>query len=213
MSSPLFEILGQALGGGQTPRDIGAKLGIEPSQAATAMSMAIPVLVSALNRNAASPQGRSALEQALDRDHDGSVLDDLGGFLGAGGGTSSGGGMGGAILGHILGSDRKQVENRIGQASGLDAATIGKLLVMVAPLVLAALSRANKQTPASTSITDILGGAAGQMGQAQGGGGDILSQILGSGAPQGGQESGGDAGLGGLASIGASVLGGLLRGR
>ena len=213
MSSPLFEILGQALGGGETPRDIGAKLGIEPSQAATAMSMAIPVLVSALNRNAASPQGRSSLENALDRDHDGSVLDDLGGFLGAGGGAGSGGGMGGAILGHILGSDRKQVENRIGQASGLDAATIGKLLVMVAPLVLAALSRANKQTPASTSITDILSGAAGQMGQAQGGGGDILSQILGSGAPQGGQSSGGDQGLGGLASIGASVLGGLLRGR
>lgn len=212
MASPLFEILGQALGGKNT-ENIGDQLGLDPAKAATAMSMAIPVLVSALNRNASATGGLQSLENALNRDHDGSVLDDLGGYLGGGGGTS--GGIGGKILGHILGGERDQVENGIGKASGIDPATIGKLLVMVAPLVLGALSRANRQTPPTTSVNDILTGATGQM-QRQGpgnvGGGDILTQILGGGGPSASSGQGG-GGLGDLASIGASVLGGLLRGR
>ena len=204
MSSPLFEILGQALGGSNTD-DISNQLGIEPSKADAAMSMAIPILVSALNRNASSPTGRQSLENAINRDHDGGILDNIGGYLGGGGG----GGIGGGILGHILGGDRKQVESSIGRASGLDAATVGKLLVMVAPLILAALSRANQKTPPTTSINDILSGATGQMQQSPGGG-DILSQILGGGGPSGGGQGGG---MGDLASIGASALGGLFRGR
>lgn len=205
MSSPLFEILGNALGGSNTD-DISKQLGIEPSKAAIAMSIAIPLLVSALDRNASSSDGRQSLENALDRDHDGSILDNIGGHLGG----SAGGGIGGSILGHILGGDRKQVESSIGRASGLDAATVGKLLVMLAPLILGALSRANQKTPPTTSINDILSGATGQMQQQSSGSGDILSQILGGGGPGAGGQGGG---MGDLASIGASVLGGLLRGR
>lgn len=49
MSSPLFEILGQALGGSNTD-DISNQLGIEPSKAATAMSMAIASVLGGLFR-------------------------------------------------------------------------------------------------------------------------------------------------------------------
>jgi hypothetical protein len=58
------------------------------------MSMAIPILVSALNRNASSPTGRQSLENAINRDHDGGILDNIGGYLGGGGGGGIGGGMG-----------------------------------------------------------------------------------------------------------------------
>ncbi|MFW6040185.1 MAG: DUF937 domain-containing protein [Gemmatimonadota bacterium] len=78
------------------------------------VAAAIPVLLGGLARNAnASPDGAESLNHALERDHDGSVLDNLGDLLGAaesafGAGDSggSGGGLGelaGALAGALGG--------------------------------------------------------------------------------------------------------------
>ena len=49
-----------------------------------ATSAAISAMMGALARNASTPDGAQALAGALDRDHDGSLLDMLGGMLGQG---------------------------------------------------------------------------------------------------------------------------------
>ncbi len=77
---------------------------------------------------------------ALNRDHDGSILDHIGGLLG---GAQSG--PGDAILGHILGGKKKSVESGLSQVSGLDSGAIAKLLPILAPILMGMLGRAQRQ--------------------------------------------------------------------
>jgi len=196
--SALMQILDQALGT-QAIDDIGSHLGADRATTQKAVGLAIPVLVSALSRNAADPQGAAALETAVSRDHDGSLLDSLGGLLGGGQG-----GAGAAILGNILGGRRDSVQSGIGGATGLDAAAVGKLLVMLAPIVMAALGRARQQEGGS-DITDILGGAQAHVQRQSPQATDFLSQML-------DQNHDGSA-IDDIARLGMGMLGGLMSGK
>lgn len=137
--SSILEMLGQQLSGG-TVDQISQRLGTDASSTQNAIAAALPTLLSALGRNAASPQGASSLASALDRDHDGSVLDDLAGFLGSGGT-----GPGDGILSHALGARRSRVEHGLAATSGLDTGKVGQLLAMLAPLVMGALGRMKRE--------------------------------------------------------------------
>ena len=96
---------------------------------------------------------------ALDRDHDGSVLDDVAGFLGN---YSSGNGQG--ILGHIFGDRLGAVHEGVSQTSGLDAGKTAQLLMMLAPLVMGAIGRARQQQGIDeNSLSGFLGTASQQM--------------------------------------------------
>jgi hypothetical protein len=95
-------------------QQISQQLGVDPQQADTAVSAALPLLLGALGKNASHSDGAHALFGALNRDHGdldlGSVLGAvLGGGLGgaAGGGTGGGGGLGG-LLGGLLGGGQGQ---------------------------------------------------------------------------------------------------------
>jgi hypothetical protein len=133
-----------------TIQTISQQLGADPATTSNAISMALPALLGGLSRNASSPQGAASLDAALN-DHDGSILDNLGGLLGGGGaaggglGSALGGGIGGAILGHIFGPKRGSVEAGVGKASGLDAARTAQLLAMLAPIVMGVLGRMKRQ--------------------------------------------------------------------
>jgi hypothetical protein len=137
--SELLEMLAQTMGGntlGQISRQIGA----DEDSTAKAISAALPILVGAMDRNTDQPGGAESLFNALSRDHDGSILDDIGGFLG---GARSG--SGDAILGHVLGGKRPSVENGLSRASGLDMGTVAKLLPILAPIVMGMLGRMQRQ--------------------------------------------------------------------
>ncbi len=79
---------------------LGKRVGADPSMVQRVASMALPLLVGGLSRNVndsprgRSSQDRSSLNAALERDHDGSLLDRLGSRLGGVGG--GGGGPAGA---------------------------------------------------------------------------------------------------------------------
>ena len=133
--STLFELLSEQLGGNAIG-DISRQIDADEESTARAVSGALPMMMAALTRNAQSPDGAASLLNALERDHDGSLLDDLGGFLG-----QSQSGPGDAILGHIFGNRRNTVENGLSQMSGLNLGKIGKLLPILAPILLAALGR------------------------------------------------------------------------
>lgn len=171
--------------------NLGAQIGASPQQTGRAVEAALPLLLGALQRNAASPQGASALLGALSRDHDGSVLDDVAGFFGK---QATGSDV--RSLDHIFGGKRAPVENAVSRASGLSGAQVMQLLAQLAPLVLGALGKLTGGGAARAprgGLGDLVSGAAGRGG---GGLGDLLGGAL-------GQMQGSNPGLGGL-------LGGLL---
>lgn len=234
----------------ETVSQLGQAVGTDPKHTESAIAAALPMIVGGLSRNTLSdPNGAQALNSALQRDHDGGLLDTLegmfggamgggtggtggatsgagngagggilGGILGsvfggaAGGGNAASGGLGArvdsvlgklgrdtrtagsgytdtpvdtgptsgyaqagrsqgttgaagaaanagaggglidilrgkdgdGILGHIFGSQRDVVQSGVGKASGLDAGTVGRLMALLAPIVMSALGRMRK---------------------------------------------------------------------
>ena len=153
--SSLLESLSRQIGGDSLDT-ISRQLGADRGATEQAVSGALPVLLGALAKNAGSSGGLSSLSAALDRDHDGSVLDDLASFLGDGAAQRH---HGGGILGHALGNRQAAVEGAVSRNSGLDAASVQKLLMILAPLVMGALGKEKRQRGLdSGGLADLLGG-------------------------------------------------------
>ena len=142
----------------QLSQHIGAE---STEQTEAAASGIISTLVAGLNKNAATPDGANALVSAIARDHDGSILEDVAGFLLGSRETSNSSTLNGAgILQHILGGKQSNTQDMLGKATGLDTAQIGKLMIALAPMVLAALGKARKQEAVSSeNIGDLLSGS------------------------------------------------------
>lgn len=171
--SSLFEALSQQLGGGTT-QQISRELGADEQATSQAISTALPVLFGALARNAAKPQGAEALAAALSKDHDGGILDNIKGFLG-----NAQTGAGDAILRHTLGGKRQAVETQLGQQTSLSAGTISKLLPMLAPLVMGALGRAQREQGLNSGkLAELLGGERQRAEQAAPDAMGIMGQLL-----------------------------------
>ncbi len=181
-----------------TIRQMSATIGADPAATSKAVNLALPALLGGLTRNASNPQGAHALDRALN-DHNGSILDNLGGLMGG----AAGGGIGGAILGHIFGSRRGPVEQGVGKASGLNSAQIGQLLVMLAPIVMGVLGRMKKQKGIDASrLPDVLQQSTRKMEQ----------QTPGAGGLAGILDSNNDGQIADdIARMGSSVLGGFFK--
>lgn len=120
--------------------------GQDKTQTKVAAEGAISTLLGALAKNASTPQGANSLISALDLDHDGSVLDDAMGFLtGTKAPVNRRTSNGAGILSHILGGKQNSVIQLLSQMSGLDNSAIGKLLPVLAPMVMGALGKARNQ--------------------------------------------------------------------
>jgi hypothetical protein len=135
----LTDLLGTVLGGNARAQ-ISRELGADANATSGAIQAALPVLLAALQRNSAAPEGADALHRALAQDHDGGILEDLGNFLG-----NAQAGPGAGILRHVLGARQEVATSAIAKASGLDGAQVTRLLTMLAPVVLGALGRAQRQ--------------------------------------------------------------------
>lgn len=195
MSDPDFiHGLSQQIGGADEKKTAAAAQGIAS------------VLTGALANNAADKQGASALAGALDRDHDGSILDDVFGMLS--GGTSGGSMLNGAgILSHVLGSRQSGATNMISKLSGLDSKQVSQLMTMLAPVVLGMLGKAKRQNHLDESgLAGILNGAfAQQKAQNQNPAMDMISGFV-------DQNNDGDI-ADDIARLGKGLLGNLFRGR
>ena len=151
--SSILDMLTSQLGGSAV-RQIAGKIGADENSTGKALSAAMPLLLTALSRNAANPQGAESLHHALSSDHDGGILDDVTGFLG-----NSASGNGAGILKHALGGQRGTVEQGIAQASGLNSSSAGSLLEMVAPLLMGALGKTTTQQGLDANgLAQFLGG-------------------------------------------------------
>lgn len=144
---------------------VSRQLGISEQQTQQALPAALAALTGGLAQNASQPQGAQQLSNALAKDHDGSLLDSLDGFLGGGTGGSNLG-TGASILGHVFGGRQQQVEGNLGRATGLDAATMARLLALLAPIVLAYLGRRQRQQGLDPGgLAGVLGGERQQVEQ------------------------------------------------
>ena len=163
----LTQQLMKTLAGGGLSQ-IGNSLGIDKQTAGTALSAAVPLLVSALARNASEPQGAESLHQALAEDHDGSILKNVSGYL-----QNPQAANGAGILGHVLGDQQPVVTKGLAKGTGLDMAQVVQLLQIAAPLVMGVLGKqqqkkgldtnglstflGNQQQKAQQSNPDLLG--------------------------------------------------------
>lgn len=171
----LTGLLNDALSG-DTVSQISQAIGADESTTSNAIQTALPALLGGLANNSASEDGAASLAGALSRDHDGSILDNLGGLIGGALGGNAANGEG--ILGHIFGGQHENVAQGVSQASGLDMSKVGPLLAILAPIVMGAVSRAHQSSGGDTSgLAGMLGGAAQQMGGGSGLMG-VLGQVL-----------------------------------
>lgn len=147
---------------------VSQQTGAPENKTSDLLSMAMPVLMGAMQRNASTPDGASGLLSALSGSkHDGGILDNLGGFFG-GGVDNSALQDGAGILGHLLGSKQTNVQNALSKQSGLDAGMVGQVLKIAAPLLMGYLGKQSKQQNVTSS--NALGG--------------LLGSVLGGGKPQ-----------------------------
>lgn len=141
---------------------IGAK---NPEQTASAASGIMNVLLGAMAQNAAKPEGAAALNNALERDHDGSVLENLMGMLSGQAQPANNKAINGAgILGHILGARQSGAVEAVSKASGLNTNQVGSLMVSLAPMIMGMLGKVKKEEGLDSSgLAGMLGGLMANM--------------------------------------------------
>lgn len=196
------------------------KFGIQKNQVIALLAVAAPLVISYLRNKSQDANEAEALNQALDRDHDGSVLNDPSQL-------EARQQEGGSILNHIFGGQKAQVENSLSEQTGISMNKIGPILGMLAPLIMGYIGREKQSNGVNSGgLGDLLGGILGgaqNQAQAQPSNpiNDILGQFLGGGQQQqssgnplndiigqvlgGGQQQQQQGGLGGLLG---SILGG-----
>jgi hypothetical protein len=132
-------------------------------QTSKVLAMAMPVLMGALKRNTANPQGAEGLLNALNSKHDGSILDSLGDVFN-GGVNPEIKQDGAGILNHVLGNSQENVANALSQKSGVDTGTVMNILQVAAPILLGYLGKETRQNNVSEPsqlgglLENVLGG-------------------------------------------------------
>lgn len=144
----LQDLLGQDQGN-QAVDQISQNIGADHSAVSSAIQMALPMILNGLANNASTPQGAESLNSALDRDHDGSLLGNLGGLAGMifGGQQTAPPRQAdaGGILGHIFGGNQGNVTHQVSQQSGLNIGQVAQILMFVAPLVMSYLGKQKQE--------------------------------------------------------------------
>lgn len=118
--------------------------GVSREQTASASSSIISVLINAMARNAATPDGAESLNNALERDNHGSLLDNLTDLIG-GGMTNNRAANGGGILKHILGRRTNDTVEQLGQRTGMSTGSILQMMTTLAPVLMGVLGRTKQQ--------------------------------------------------------------------
>ena len=171
--SSLQELLGQELGD-QAISQISQSVGVDSGTATSVVQAALPHLINGLATNAATPEGAASLNNALDQ-HDGSILDNLGGLassiFGGGGQAATPQTDAGGILSHILGGSQGAVTDNVSQQTGVGTGQVAQIIMMLAPIIMAYLGRQKQeQGVSSDGIGGLIGSALGGGQQAAGGG-------------------------------------------
>jgi hypothetical protein len=172
--NPLISMLAGQLGG-PVIQQISQQIGADQGTTQSAVGMALPMLLSAIGNHATTPEGADAISQAT-QEHDGSILDNVMGFMGNAGAAS----MGSALLSQVVGGgSHNQMADAIAQHTGMDSGAANQLIGMLAPLVMGAVGKSSQEQGGldANGIAQMLGGNSGGAG-----GNDLMgmaAQLLG----------------------------------
>lgn len=121
--------------------------GADKEKTAAAASGIIATLTGALAKNAQTTEGAASLNNALERDHDGSILNDVIGMLSNQQSQAGSSSMlnGEGILKHVLGNQQGGAIEMISKMSGLDSGKTGSLMTMLAPVIMGALGKTKRE--------------------------------------------------------------------
>lgn len=122
----------------QIADQIAKATGLSPEQTKKAVSIAMPLLMSGLAKNASTTDGATSINTALDQ-HNGNILDNIniGDLLNSDDGQK--------IIGHILWNKTTQAQETIAKETGADNSQIATILKIAGPILMWALSK-EKQT-------------------------------------------------------------------
>ncbi len=160
---------------------ISGKLGADRQQTDVATDNILATLIEGLAKNTQDEKSAAGLANALEKDHDGSLLDNLHDLIdGRAQQTNPRAANGAGILKHILGGNQSNMVDVISGLSGLGAGKTGNLMTMLAPIVLQMLGKQKRQQNLDTGgLANILAGTLNQTRQSQGGpSGGLLKSLL-----------------------------------
>ncbi len=134
LSDNVLSFLGNQIGENDTQKTQAATMGI------------VTTLLGALAKNASTPEGAQSLNNALERDHDGSILDNIAGMLSGNNQPAAPKALDGSgILWHLLGDRQSGAANMISQISGMDSGKVNNLMTLLAPIVMGTLGKTKRQ--------------------------------------------------------------------
>lgn len=199
------------------------KFGINRNQVLALLAVAAPLIISYLSKKSQSANEAESLNAALDKDHDGSILNDVHQ-------AEARQSEGNSILNHIFGGEKQNVENQLSQKTGISIDKIGPVLAMLAPVIMGYIGKEKQQNNVGAGglgglLENILGKASSQtkneqsnplndiIGNVLGGGqsgssnplNDILGSVLGNDNNRNQKKDGDNGGLG---SILGNIFGG-----
>lgn len=146
-------------------KEMGNKVGASEKEVQKATLMGVPTLVEALNQNAKQGGSKESLARAIDN-HKHDDVDNLESFVG-----KIDLNEGNKMLGHILGQDRNNVENKISSSSGLGSNQVQSLLSLLAPMLMGMLGQKKKEDNISDHhIGGMMDTLKNSLGSAAGGG-------------------------------------------
>ena len=119
---------------------LGGLLGTDESKTSSAFEKAAGAILGGLMKKAGTKDGARVVYESTKNQDDG-ILDKLDDILGGGQATVDLEKSGGGILETIMGGGQTGILEVLAKAIGLDGNTVGKLLKMVAPIVLAVIGR------------------------------------------------------------------------
>lgn len=115
--------------GNQVAEQAENKFGISKNQIIALLVVAAPLVISYLKKKSENAEEADKLNAALDRDHDGSILNNPAQALDREQ-------EGDSILSHNFGGEKANVENQLSQNTGISMDKIGPILATLAPVIM-----------------------------------------------------------------------------
>lgn len=157
----LLEMLAGGLMNPGTLDKVGSKVQAKPDQVMQMARLALPTLLTAMSRNASTPEGAESLSMALDRHADDKV-NDFDSFF-----DTVDTDDGAKILNHVFSGKAQKVQSGIARNTGLDINQVAGLLTQFAPLLLGLLGQQKRQgnvgTEGLAGLLSSLTGSAGKL--------------------------------------------------
>ena len=171
----IINLLTEQLNSKTVLNKIGKSAGAKPTEVKKVTELALPTLIKAMQANASTAKGASALSKALD-EHKDDEVSNIAGFL-----DKVDLGDGAKILEHVFSNKNQNVQKDIAKKTGLNSNQVSGIMTQLAPLLLGALGNQKKEKDLSASgvsgLLDIVSGQVGGEGLA-----NMAASILGVGS-------------------------------